>query len=216
MKKKQEHLIVGIDEAGRGPLAGPVAVGAVRYDQRDVALMKALKTLMPTVKDSKQLSEKKREAINKELGILVRTTSLQIEVSLVSARVIDTKGISYAIRKGIENVLTNLADGKEDMEILLDGGLKAPDHFANQKTYIKGDATHLPIALASIAAKVKRDRHMKSLDRRFPKHGFAIHKGYGTKIHYEALQRHGRTPVHRATFLKNVPSGTGSQKALQQ
>ncbi|MBP9771964.1 MAG: ribonuclease HII [Candidatus Pacebacteria bacterium] len=216
MKKKQQRLIVGIDEAGRGSLAGPVAVGAVRYDQNDLVLMKSLKILMPTVKDSKQLSEKRREAINRELAKLIRTTSLRVKVSLVSAKVIDTKGISYAIRKGIEQVLTNLADGKEGIEILLDGGLKAPMAFINQTTYIKGDATHLPIALASIAAKVKRDRHMRTLDRRFPKHGFAVHKGYGTKSHYEALRKYGRTPVHRASFLKNIPPVAGSQKALQQ
>ncbi len=196
---KKSKLIVGIDEAGRGPLAGPVAVGAAVYDVNDRVLQKALKRLMPEVRDSKQLSESRREAIYEELLALEKRTSFKMYTALVSASIIDTRGIVYAIRKGIERVLKNVIP--ETCRVLLDGGLKAPAEFTQQETHIRGDASHLPIALASIAAKVKRDRSMRRLAKRFPNYGFEIHKGYGTKAHYRALKTHGISNQHRRTFI---------------
>ncbi len=202
--KKISRLIVGIDEAGRGPLAGPVAVGAAIYNPDDRVLQRALRRLMPKVRDSKQLTEKHREAIYEELVLLEKNTSFKMYVSLVSASVVDMHGITHAIKKGITRVLKNIRP--ENCRVLLDGGLKAPAVFIKQETHIRGDATHLPIALASIAAKVVRDRHMRVLARRFPHHALELHKGYGTKAHYQAIRRHGLTSIHRKTFIRSTPS----------
>lgn len=209
--------IIGIDEAGRGPIAGPVAVGAVAWKMDDGQVTRKIKELLPTIKDSKQLSEKKREEIFAGIVALSKTTTLRYSVALVSAKHIDTYGISASIRKGIEGVLKRLEQDKEKIKtgsdpffalhqshILLDGGLKAPEIFVNQKTYIRGDATHLSIALASIAAKVLRDRHMIALAKKHPNYGFEKHKGYGTKAHYEALAKFGEMSEHRKSFLKNI------------
>jgi ribonuclease HII len=196
---KKPKLLVGVDEAGRGPLAGPVAVGAIVYDPEDRILRHSLRKLMPEVRDSKQLTEKHREAIYEELVVLAKITSLELHVALVAASVVDTRGITYAVKKGIERVLKRVPP--KHSRVLLDGGLKAPAVFVNQETHIRGDATHLPIALASIAAKVRRDRHMRMLAKRFPNYGFEIHKGYGTKNHYKALKKHGPSAIHRHTYI---------------
>ncbi len=196
---KKLRRIAGIDEAGRGPLAGPVAVGMAMYDPSDRMLMTALKKLFPVVKDSKQLSEVRREVIYEELRRLSKTTTLTMRVSLLSAATIDQRGISYAIRKGVER--TTRAIDPKNTHVLLDGGLKAPEIFVHQKTYVRGDATHLPIALASIAAKVVRDRHMRKIAKCYPAYGFGIHKGYGTKTHYEAIKRKGMSVEHRRSFI---------------
>lgn len=198
---KAPRRIVGVDEAGRGPLAGPVAIGGCCYNSDDRMLHKELRRLFPVVKDSKQLSHTKREAVYKELTRLSKCTTLRFEVVLVSSMVIDTRGISHAIKKGLERVLKRLVDDAGSVEVLLDGGLRAPAFYYRQSTHIRGDATHLPIALASIAAKVVRDRHMIRLAKRFPNYAFEIHKGYGTKSHYVAIKKNGLTKIHRKTFV---------------
>lgn len=191
--------IIGIDEAGRGPLAGPVAIGAALYDASDTALQRSLEELFPVVKDSKQLSETRREALYGALLALSRTTTLRLRVVLVPASTIDAHGITRAINTGIDRVTREFEP--HESRVLLDGGLRAPDMFVHQETHIRGDATYLPIALASIVAKVRRDRHMRLLARRHPAYGFEIHKGYGTPQHYAALARHGASTIHRRTFL---------------
>ncbi|HXK40295.1 MAG TPA: ribonuclease HII, partial [Candidatus Paceibacterota bacterium] len=109
--------------------------------------------------------------------------------------------ISWAIRKGVRRVLRGLAPHPLRAKILLDGGLRASAFYARQETHIRGDARFLPIALASIVAKVTRDRHMIRLAERFPAYGFELHKGYGTMRHFEALERWGITDAHRQSFL---------------
>jgi ribonuclease HII len=212
-EKKANSVVVGIDEAGRGPLAGPVAVGACLYDESDLVLRRALSRLFPAIQDSKQLSERKREAAYRELVSLSKTTTLRFRVALVSSVEIDRKGISWAIRKGVRRVLRGLAPHPSRAKVLLDGGLHAPALYARQETHIRGDARFLPVALASIVAKVTRDRHMIRLAERFPAYGFELHKGYGTMRHFEALERWGVTDAHRQSFLG--AGKTGSRASLR-
>lgn len=186
--------IIGIDEAGRGPLAGPVAVGAcaVPHDF-DFSVFENLK-------DSKKLSEKRREEIFMQMQTLKKEGKLNFSVALVSHTTIDSKGISHAIREGIRGVLHKLSLDPASVSIKLDGGLRAPDEFEVQETLIKGDELVPAISLASIAAKVTRDRHMTKLAAEYPDYGFEVHKGYGTKSHRLSIQKHGFSPVHRKTF----------------
>lgn len=187
--------IIGIDEAGRGSLAGPVAVGvcAVSADF-DFAVFQNLK-------DSKKLSEKRREEIFAQMQVLKKEDVLNFSVALVSNKVIDERGISFAIRKGIEGVLQKIsADPKS--KVYLDGSLKAPKEFVNQETIIKGDEKIPVISLASIAAKVTRDRHMKKVALEYTGYDFEIHKGYGTAKHQNSIKLKGLCEIHRRTFIK--------------
>lgn len=190
--------IIGIDEAGRGSLAGPVAVGAV---------------LVPTgfdfsvlgdVRDSKQLSEKMREEIFKKTRALVRAGKLRYAVALVGTKAIDRVGITGAVALGIRKTLTRLQSDPKATYVLLDGLLRAPKEFISQKTVTKGDQLHKEISLASIMAKVTRDRHMTRLAKKYPRYGFDIHKGYGTALHIQAAKIHGLTPQHRPLFCRNL------------
>ena len=196
------QYVVGIDEAGRGPLAGPVAVGAVSvaYPERSRGMWRKF---FKGIKDSKKLSVSDRE-LWFALALEARKDGeLDFAVSLVSEKVIDKKGISYAIRLGIKRVLIAL-DVSRDSQIFLDGGIRAPERFSHQLTVVKGDEKIPIISLASIMAKVTRDRKMVRLSKKFPKFGFHIHKGYGTLMHRQALKKYGSTEVHRQSFLKNL------------
>ena len=189
--------VVGIDEAGRGPLAGPVAVGAVSIPAN------FNKRFFQSIRDSKKLTPKDRE-LWFQLALEARKKGeLDFRVSLVSERVIDRKGISYAIRLGIKRSLTTL-DVPEDSQIFLDGGIRAPAKFTHQLTVVKGDEKIPVISLASIMAKVVRDKKMVKLSKKFPKFGFDIHKGYGTRMHITAIRKYGPTELHRRTFLKRL------------
>jgi len=191
--------IVGIDEAGRGPLAGPVAVGIVRVSQT------FNKKFFKGIKDSKQLSLEERELWFGLAQEERKKGSLDFAVSLVSEKVIDRKGIVFAIKLGIKRCFNKLKiiDG-EETQVFLDGSLKAPEKFIHQTTVIKGDEKIPIISLASICAKVVRDKTMVKLSKKFPEFGFHIHKGYGTLSHREAIKKYGRTELHRKTFLKNL------------
>jgi ribonuclease HII len=190
--------IIGIDEAGRGPLAGPVAVGAVmipsNFDEK----------FFEGLKDSKKLSEAKRELWFKLVSEAKKKGELDYVVALVSEKVIDEHGISYALKLGIKGCLDKLKASPDSSRIFLDGSLKAPDEFKNQETIIKGDEKIPVISLASIMAKVTRDRKMTNLSTEFPEYSFAVHKGYGTKVHMEAISKYGLTKIHRRSFLKKL------------
>ncbi|MEX2013623.1 MAG: ribonuclease HII [Parcubacteria group bacterium] len=193
--------IVGIDEAGRGPLAGPVAVGAVSvaYPEQNRGV---LKRFLKDIKDSKKLSAGDRE-LWFALALEARKEGLlNFAVSLVSEKVIDRKGISYAIKLGIKRSLATLGVAK-DSQVFLDGGIKAPVEFTHQLTVIKGDEKIPIISLASIMAKVIRDKKMVRLSKKFPEFDFDIHKGYGTSMHRRAIQKYGPSIIHRKSFLKN-------------
>jgi len=193
---KMQH-VVGIDEAGRGPLAGPVAVGVVSISPN------FNKNFFRGIKDSKKLSEKNREMWYAKALEARKRGLLKFSVSLVSEKVIDRKGITYATRLGIERSLRALKIPKAS-HIFLDGGLRAPEKFSYQRTIIKGDEKKLIISLASIVAKVTRDRKMIQLSKKFPKYNFQKHKGYGTKEHMRAIKKYGPTKLHRKSFLKHL------------
>ncbi len=199
MKQKYKYLI-GIDEVGRGPIAGPVAVGAFAFLTPDAG------KFFRGVRESKQLTEEKREEWFEKILALQKSDEKLVTFSVCfqSQKTIDTKGLSFAIKKCLETALGNLGVDPEDCLVLLDGGLKAPIEYKNQKTIIKGDAKEKVIALASICAKVLRDRRMKVWGKKYPKYCFEVHKGYGTKAHYEAIKEHGLTALHRRSFCKGV------------
>lgn len=132
--------------------------------------------------------------------------------ALVSEQIIDTKGIVPAVRLGIKNCLQRLKLEPGACEIRLDGSLKAPRKFVFQHTIIKGDETEPVIALASIAAKVRRDRQMTRLAKLYPLYDFEIHKGYGTAAHYRALAKHGPCFIHRQTFIKGIDLSANKRK----
>ncbi len=200
MKKDSEpKYLVGIDEVGRGPIAGPVAVGAF------VFLKPEAKKFFRGVKESKQLTEEKREEWFRVIEKKNNEKFVNFSVCFQSEKVIDTKGLSFAIRKCLENCLKNLNIHPNECLVLLDGGLKAPPHYKHQKTIIKGDAKEQVIALASICAKVLRDRKMRVWAKKYPQYGFEVHKGYGTKAHYKALLENGLTGLHRHSFLQKRP-----------
>ncbi len=192
---------VGIDEAGRGPLAGPVAVGAVMMPRVDCA---DIFSLLPGIRDSKKLSEKKREILYEHMCVLRRENKIAFAVGLVSHAVIDARGIVAAVAEGIASVLEKISADPQRCTVLLDGSIFAPACFVDQQTIIRGDETEPIISLASIAAKVVRDRKMKELALRYPLYGFEIHKGYGTKVHYEAIRLYGLSDIHRHSYLKSV------------
>ena len=191
-------FIVGIDEVGRGPIAGPVAVGAFVILNNDIL------NDFVGVKESKQLSAKKREIWFEKIQNFKKDNKLNFSVNFQSEKVIDSMGISYAIRTALSECLNELNLQTDMVEVLLDGELKAPASYINQKTIIKGDEKEIVIALASICAKVMRDRLMTDLSNKYNKYGFEKHMGYGTKAHYKAIEQYGITPVHRTSFLSKI------------
>lgn len=191
-------LLVGIDEVGRGPIAGPVAVGAFIF------LGDAAKKIFKKVKESKQLSEEKRELWFALIQAQKKLGTIDFAVTFQSEKIIDTKGLSFAIRTALSKSLNKIATNATSVKVLLDGGLRAPIHYENQKTIIKGDEKEIVIALASICAKVTRDRYMRKMANKYPQYGFDVHKGYGTRWHYAAINKSGLTPLHRKSFLKSL------------
>ena len=199
------RFMLGVDEAGRGPLAGPVSVGVVAVPEGFDVLKE-----FPGVRDSKKLSEKRREKIFQMLEARAKTGDIKYNVELESAEVIDEEGITVAVRRALwrgVNVLvdkyrslTSVKLGKSDFHILLDGALKAPPEYS-QETIINGDELVPIISLASIAAKVTRDRLMLEMAKKYPEYGFEKHKGYGTAMHYEMLKKHGLCVIHRHSFI---------------
>lgn len=199
----KKTFVIGIDEAGRGPLAGPVAAGA--FAVRSDLLAKTLKTFSG-VRDSKQLTEKQREALFETICSLNKAGHIAYVVSFSSEVVIDRKGISHAVRSAVKRCLKKLVTRdfcRSDSKILLDGLLHAPKMFPNQKTIIGGDESEPLIALASICAKVVRDRKMKRIGKCYPGYGFEIHKGYGTRLHLELIRKLGILPIHRKSYIKS-------------
>ncbi len=194
----QKHYIVGIDEAGRGPLAGPVSVAAVAIPAGGNAMR-----LFEGVDDSKKLSSKKREYFFTLLHEAALENGIRFHVSFSSAAYIDSYGIVPAIQRALNEALEHVAPDPRSADIFLDGSLHAPECYAKQKTIIGGDAIVPIISLASVAAKVTRDEYMVRMAKKFPRYGFEKHKGYGTKMHANALTTYGASSIHRHTFLRN-------------
>ncbi len=191
--------IVGIDEVGRGPLAGPVYVCAVAMPYAAYR-----KKRWSGLNDSKQMTEKNREAWHGEARAMEKRGMLRIAISSSTARVIDQKGIAVCIRACIAECLEKLALVPKDCMVLLDGGLKAPLHYKHQETIIKGDGKKKIISLASVIAKVERDHYMVTLHKKHPHFSWDKNKGYGTLVHRTAIKKRGATPLHRKSFLKNI------------
>lgn len=180
----------GIDEAGRGPLAGPVSAACVCLDAEH---------LVPGVDDSKKLSEKRRE----ELYERILESARYAKCVMLSAEEIDRINILQATKKAMEEA----AADAQGCVFLVDAvtGLALP---GDVQSIIKGDAKSHVIAAASIIAKVTRDHYMRELDEKYPQYGFAKHKGYGTAEHIAAIREYGPCPEHRLSFLKNILGGT--------
>lgn len=186
---------IGIDEVGRGPLAGPVAVCAL------MACAHFDPCRFKDVRDSKKLSELQRNEWYKIIRSERKRGALKFSTAFVSHTFIDAYGISFALKTAVKRALSRLKAAPGKCKILLDGSLYAPKEFKNQKTIIKGDETVLLISLASIVAKVERDRRMKIFAKKIPQYGFEVHKGYGTAFHRECLAKFGPSPIHRLSFL---------------
>lgn len=179
--------ICGIDEAGRGPLAGPVAAGAV-------ILPKDCEILY--LNDSKKLSEKRRE----ELFAEIQEKAVAWNVGIVGSELIDEINILQATYLAMRKAIEGLA---VKPDLLLNDAVIIPEVEIQQVKIIKGDAKSVSIAAASILAKVTRDHMMAEYDKLYPEYGFAKHKGYGTAAHIAALREYGPCPIHRNTFIKN-------------
>ena len=180
------EIICGVDEAGRGPLAGPVCAAAV-------ILPKGLE--IPGLNDSKKLTDKKR----RELMPLIKEQALSYGIAFASHEEIDQINILQATFLAMERALAQL-NIRPDLA-LIDGN-RQKDFGITVETVVKGDSRSANIAAASVLAKVTRDDYMEAMALEYPGYGFDIHKGYGTKAHYEALRNLGPSPIHRMTFLK--------------
>jgi len=193
------QYIIGIDEAGRGPLAGPVSVGAACFR---ISKRRRFVLFSKGVKDSKKLNEKQREVWFAKIEKEVFSEKFSFAVSFSSSEMIDTYGLSFAIKSALSKAIAKLSCPPESTLVLLDGSLHAPEEYIFQKTIIHGDDIEPIISLASIAAKVLRDRKMVALSKKYPEYGFERHKGYGTKKHYEMIKKYGiLSGIHRKTFL---------------
>ena len=183
------NLICGIDEAGRGPLAGPVVVAAAIMP-RD--------SMIEGVNDSKKVSEKKRE----KLYDLITDEAIAYGVGIIDQKEIDRINILNATKEGLTMAVKEL-NPKPDL-IIVDALSKIDTEGIPYKSIIKGDAKCYSIACASIIAKVTRDRIMRQWDEVYPQYGFIKHKGYGTAAHISAIKEYGLCPLHRLSFVKNI------------
>lgn len=181
-------LIGGVDEAGRGPLAGPVVAAVVIFDEN---------TKIRYVDDSKKISEKKREKLFEE----IKEKARDFGIGISDNKEIDKNNILNATYLAMKRAIENL---KQKPDYLLNDAVKIPDLDIPQKPIIKGDSKSMSIAAASILAKVTRDKMMYEYDKKYPGYDFSSNKGYGTKSHYEGLKKYGKTEIHRLTFLKGV------------
>ena len=180
------QIICGVDEAGRGPLAGPVCAAAVILPPD---------TDIPGLNDSKKLTDKKR----RELFPVIKEKALAFGIAFASHEEIDSINILQATYLAMERAMAQLSV-KPDLA-LIDGN-RAKDFGLPVKTVVHGDSLSANIAAASVLAKVTRDTYMEEMAEKYPEYGFEIHKAYGTKAHYEALRTYGPSPIHRNSFLK--------------
>lgn len=186
LMQKGITAIAGVDEAGRGPLAGPVCAAAVILPEH---------LEIPGLNDSKKLTDKKR----RELFPIIKEQAIAYGIAFASEAEIDEINILQATFLAMQRAIDQL-EGKANFA-LIDGN-REKDFGLPVMTVVKGDSRSANIAAASVLAKVTRDMYMEELAEKYPEYGFEIHKGYGTKAHYAALTEHGASPVHRQSFLK--------------
>ncbi len=199
-----EFLVVGVDEAGRGPLCGPVVASAVYYKNPSFVIPLELEKDFSLIRDSKKLSEKQREKMFDFIQ-----AHFFVGVGIVHAETIDRINILeatfLAMRSAISELrrIMNQESGimkERTMYVLVDGNQEIPNLSLKQETVVGGDGAVKSIAAASIIAKVTRDRMIIEYDKQYPQYGLAQHKGYGTKVHMDALRKYGPTPIHRMSF----------------
>lgn len=182
------NIVCGVDEAGRGPLAGPVYAAAVILPKGHI---------VEGVNDSKKISEKKRDVLYDK----IIDECVAYNVGIATEKEIDEINILQATFLAMRRAAEGLS---VKAEIALIDGNKTPGLDIKQRAIIKGDAKSANIAAASIIAKVSRDRYMLEMAEKYPQYQFEKHKGYGTKLHYEMLEKYGVSPIHRLTFLKKI------------
>ncbi len=182
------RIICGVDEAGRGPLAGPVCAAAVVLPEN---------ADIPGLNDSKKLSDKKR----RELFPLIQQTAICYGIAFADHKEIDEINILQATYLAMERAISSLS---QRPDILLIDGNRCKDFGISTRTVVKGDSLSASIAAASILAKVTRDDYMLKMAQEYPGYGFEVHKGYGTKAHYAAIAEKSPSPIHRMTFLKKL------------
>lgn len=186
LKDKNVGVICGVDEAGRGPLAGPVYAAAVILPEH---------LIIEGLDDSKKLTDKRR----RELFPIIKEKAIAYGIGFATEKEIDQINILQATFLAMERAIKQL-EGKADFA-LIDGN-REKDFGLPVMTVVKGDSRSANIAAASVLAKVSRDDYMEQMAKKYPRYGFEIHKGYGTKAHYEALRTYGHCDLHRVTFLK--------------
>lgn len=182
--KKGLKYVAGVDEAGRGPLAGPVVVAAVIFTDPEK---------IPIVNDSKKLSAKKRNAMRQ---MILETPGVLYAIKEISPVTIDEKNILQATHLGMRTVISSFPD----LDFVFIDGLPVPDFPVSCESIVKGDSKSASIAAASILAKTHRDAIMDKYDEEFPEYGFKNNSGYGTAEHMAALKKYGATPIHRKSF----------------
>ena len=187
IKLKGFKMVCGVDEAGRGPLAGPVCAAAVSLNQE-----------LEGLNDSKKLTEKKRE----ELFPIIKEKALSYCIAFATVEEIEEHNILNATYLAMNRAIEGLDVSAEFA--LIDGNRVPTDISVPCETVVKGDAKSISIAAASILAKVSRDRYLLELHEKYPEYQFNKHKGYPTALHYEMIKEHGISPVHRLSFLKNL------------
>ena len=197
-----EGIVLGVDEAGRGPLAGAVVAGAV--------IIPEYFSELDEINDSKKLTEKKREKL---FEIIIEKCIVGIGIS--DEKEIDEVNILNATFSAMRKAISQVTEKAEFDVVLVDGNHKIKGYMGKQEEVIKGDAKSLSIAAASIVAKVTRDRMMLEVDKEFPEYNFAKHKGYGTKLHREILLEKGPCKYHRKSFLKKI-LGDESQDKISE
>ncbi len=188
IKKEGHTVICGVDEAGRGPLAGPVVACAIIMREDNI---------IEEINDSKKLTEKKRGL----LFDVIMENALDVSIGIADEKLIDEINILNATMQAMEDAIAGLS--KVPDLALIDGNCNRGITF-NNRTVVKGDALSYNIAAASIIAKETRDRYMREIASKYPEYGFEIHKGYGTKAHRDALLKYGPCEIHRKTFLTKI------------
>ena len=206
------RYLIGIDEVGRGPLAGPVAVCAflIKDESFLTNYIGPSYVKLPKLKDSKKLSKKQRKEWFDYLKVAKTEGLCDFAISFVSSVNIDKFGIAKCIQKALDESLKKVTSQElknsssllyDSCYVFLDGGLHAREEYIHQETIIKGDELYPVISMASIIAKVARDRVMEQYAKEYREYGFEKHVGYGTRAHYLAIKTHGLTPIHRKTFI---------------
>jgi len=216
---KGEFLVVGVDEAGRGPLCGPVVAAAVCYKRSDFVIPPELEKEFMLIRDSKKLSERQREQMFDFIG-----EHFFVGVGIVHADTIDRINILQAtflaMKSAISQLMKNIPTQHENHDrssrvyVLIDGNQEIPNLSLKQEAVVSGDSTVKSIAAASIIAKVTRDRMIVEYDKLYPQYGLAKHKGYGTKVHMDALRKYGPSPIHRMSFkpvLLSIPENANKR-----